>query len=83
MPGWNYNDWGMHGGTGWFGAVFMFITMMVFWGGLITVAALLLRRFNPHGTHTRTPRPASSTSASPAVKSTRTSTAAASTHCAR
>lgn len=51
MPGWDYNDWGMHGGTGWFGALLMFITMILFWGGLITVAVLVLRRFGPHGTN--------------------------------
>jgi putative membrane protein len=50
MPGWDYNDWGIHG-AGWFGALFMFITMIVFWGGLITVAVLLLRRLGPRGTH--------------------------------
>lgn len=43
MPGWDYN-WGAHGGTGWFGALLMIITMILFWGGLITVAVLLLRR---------------------------------------
>ena len=42
MPGWDY--WGNHGGTGWFGALLMIITMLLFWGGLITVAVLLLRR---------------------------------------
>lgn len=43
MPGWD-NNWGTHGGTGWFGVLLMIITMLLFWGGLITVAVLLLRR---------------------------------------
>lgn len=50
MPGWDYNDWGMHG-TGWFGELLMIITMILFWGGLITVAVLVLRRFGPQATN--------------------------------
>lgn len=51
MPGWDYNDWGMHGGAGWFVTLLMIITMILFWGSLITVAVLLLRRVAPHGTN--------------------------------
>lgn len=43
MPGWD-NDWNHHWGYGWLGAVLMIITMVVLWGGLITVTVLLLRR---------------------------------------
>jgi putative membrane protein len=43
MPGWDYNG-DHHWGYGWLGALLMIITMIVFWGGLITVAVLLLRR---------------------------------------
>jgi putative membrane protein len=39
MHGWGYN-WGY----GWLGALMMIISMIVFWGGLITIAVLLLRR---------------------------------------
>jgi putative membrane protein len=48
MPGWDYN-WDHHWGYGWVGALVMIITMIVFWGGLITVAVLLLRRLGHHG----------------------------------
>ncbi len=49
MPGWDY-DWSHHGGTGWLGALLMTITMIVFWGGLITVAVILVRRLGQKGT---------------------------------
>jgi putative membrane protein len=47
MPGWDYDM--NHGwGYGWVGGLFMLITMILFWGGLITVAVILVRRFGPH-----------------------------------
>ncbi|MPZ79028.1 MAG: SHOCT domain-containing protein [Actinophytocola sp.] len=33
-------------GWGWLGAVTMIVTMVLLWGGLITVVIILLRRFN-------------------------------------
>lgn len=49
MPGWDYN-WDHHWGYGWFGAMFMIVMMILFWGGLTTVAVLLIRRLGHHGT---------------------------------
>lgn len=43
MPGWDGN-WDHHHGYGWVGALFMILTMVMFWGGLITLTVLLIRR---------------------------------------
>lgn len=51
MPGWDYH-WDGGWGYGWVGALLMIITMLVFWGGLITVIVLLIRRFGHQG-HTQ------------------------------
>lgn len=46
MMGWEHGY-----GWGWFGALMMLATMVLFWGGLATVVIVLLRRFgNPGGT---------------------------------
>lgn len=48
MPGWDgYWD---HHGYGWIGTLFMILTMVVFWGGLITVTVLLVRHWGHNGT---------------------------------
>jgi putative membrane protein len=43
MHGWYDND----GGYGWLGGLFMALTMLVFWGGLITLILLLARHYLP------------------------------------
>lgn len=48
MPGWDYH-WGDGWGYGWVGSLLMIITMLVLWGGLITVIVLLIRRLGHHG----------------------------------
>ncbi|MBC6445847.1 SHOCT domain-containing protein [Actinokineospora xionganensis] len=47
MHGWDY---GNYGGMGWLGALMMIVAMIVFWGGLITVAILVIRHFGKHRT---------------------------------
>ncbi|HVK20465.1 MAG TPA: SHOCT domain-containing protein [Actinokineospora sp.] len=43
-----YGHWGGYG-MGWFGVAMAVVTMVVFWGGLVTVAVVLVRRFGkPH-----------------------------------
>lgn len=44
MPGWNDN-WDHPWGYGWIGALVMISVMVAFWGGLVVVAMLLIRRF--------------------------------------
>lgn len=46
MPGWDYMNHGW--GYGWAGGLFMIITMVLFWGGLITIAVILVRRLGHH-----------------------------------
>ncbi|MFI7680424.1 SHOCT domain-containing protein [Actinophytocola sp. NPDC049390] len=40
MPYWDHDH---AGGWGWFGVVMMIVTLVVFWGGLGTIAYLVLR----------------------------------------
>ena len=47
MPGWDY-DWSHHWGYGWVGGLIMLATMILFWGGVITVAVLLIQRWGTH-----------------------------------
>jgi len=42
---WYYGDMG----PGWLGVLFMIITMVVFWGGLVTVGIVLVRQFRRGG----------------------------------
>ncbi|PRX45935.1 putative membrane protein [Prauserella shujinwangii] len=45
MPYWDHGYWN----GGWLGGLLMVIMMIVFWGGLITITVLLLRRFTHPG----------------------------------
>ncbi|RZQ65925.1 SHOCT domain-containing protein [Amycolatopsis suaedae] len=41
MPHWFYD------GGGWLGGLFMLISMVLLWGGLITVLVVVFRRYGP------------------------------------
>lgn len=41
VPYWDHDYWG----ASWLWGLFMLISMILFWGGVITVVVLLLRRF--------------------------------------
>ena len=46
MPYWNHDF-----GWGWFGPLVMIVTMLVFWGGLVTLVVIVARRLG-HTAHT-------------------------------
>ena len=44
MPYWNHDY-----GWGWVGLLMMIVAMVVFWGGLVTLVVVLVRRFGHTG----------------------------------
>ena len=46
MPYWDHDY-----GSGWFGPLVMIVTMLIFWGGLVTVVVIVARRWG-HTAHT-------------------------------
>lgn len=45
MPYWNHDY-----GSGWFGPLVMIVTMLIFWGGLVTLVVIVARRWG-HTAH--------------------------------
>ena len=56
MMGWWYYGPGSGTGGGWVGGLIVLIMMVLFWGGLITVAVLFVRRFARPAQHTDSAR---------------------------